>query len=699
MSGTNVITANFTNNKRASVTRKIYKGDYGQKILVKGLDLPENFQVHFSHDLYKGTAKTVLGQNNEILIPDEYLSSGKTIYAWIFLHQTSEDGETRHVITIPVIGKPDVVNTKPTPVQQELLTQAISLLQHGVEDAEAWATGKRKGIDVSQDDITYENNSKYYSEQAKISKEQSDQNVKHYPKIVDNYWYVWDSEKNEYINTWQKAQGERDSISKSISGDIIYIKDGGKDLPIQRLIVNIEPQQEGTGDPIYYNIRPFKSGTTKVVIETRGVNLFDESRFSKANFVKIVNPTNIFYDTYCGSLRNLGNNSASAFHIKNGGLIGKTPLDDEITISFDSVNILPRTYVNFYYTDGSNSSNYFIGEDGFSGHSSFHSDPNKKVSGVNFYTLGGSSSYAGIKNLQIERGPQQTEYTNYAKTYQIDWSDTIGPIYGGYLDVISGELVSTCDFIQSYNGEQLPGKWYSDRQVYQEGSLPTIGAQVVYETEQPIIYHLDPVEIKTLLGINNIWSDKNTIYVEYLVDQNTYINNILEQLKNSGVFDGRGIQSINVNPDYSLTFAYTDGETYTTPFSVRGEPGQDGYTPIKGVDYYTEADKNQLINLVTDNAIQYLQDTNIYSYKGTVTDYQNLPQNPVKGAVYNVVNGYEDTPPGTNWAWNGEEWDALGGSLHIDIAKDEDIDNMLTRLGLMQPFAEIGSAIIGITAI
>ena len=43
MSSINTITANFTNNKRATVTRKLYKGDYGQKIQVKGLDLPEFF--------------------------------------------------------------------------------------------------------------------------------------------------------------------------------------------------------------------------------------------------------------------------------------------------------------------------------------------------------------------------------------------------------------------------------------------------------------------------------------------------------------------------------------------------------------------------------------------------------------------------------------------------------------------------------
>lgn len=35
-----------------------------------------------------------------------------------------------------------------------------------LQEAEAWAVGKRDGVDVDQDDDTYHNNSKYYSEQA-----------------------------------------------------------------------------------------------------------------------------------------------------------------------------------------------------------------------------------------------------------------------------------------------------------------------------------------------------------------------------------------------------------------------------------------------------------------------------------------------------------------------------------------------------
>lgn len=34
------------------------------------------------------------------------------------------------------------------------------------------------------------------------------------------------------------------------------------------------------------------------------------------------------------------------------------------------------------------------------------------------------------------------------------------------------------------------------------------------------------------------------------------------------------------------------------PQGIQGEKGADGYTPVKGVDYFTEADKTEMVNAV-----------------------------------------------------------------------------------------------------
>lgn len=66
--------------------------------------------------------------------------------------------------------------------------------------------------------------------------------------------------------------------------------------------------------------------------------------------------------------------------------------------------------------------------------------------------------------------------------------------------------------------------------------------------------------------------------------------------------------------------------------------------------------------------------TNIYTYKGTVATFAALPENPNVGDVYNVEAEHTVTTEGgltkeylagTNWAWNGTEWDALAGALDM----------------------------------
>ena len=61
----------------------------------------------------------------------------------------------------------------------------------------------------------------------------------------------------------------------------------------------------------------------------------------------------------------------------------------------------------------------------------------------------------------------------------------------------------------------------------------------------------------------------------------------------------------------------------------------------------------------------------IYRYKGSVATYNDLPTTHDVGDVYNVVAAYGDYSAGTNFAWNGTEWDALGGSIDTSAFVEE----------------------------
>lgn len=126
-----VIRAEFGQLKSAR-TRALYQWDYGIQLEFDGLNLPAVYEVHFANQIFSGEAKTTLGGPDGVLIPDEYLTTGETVYAWIYLHDGAEDGESVYTITIPVTRRPKQTEEEPTPVQQGLIDQAIAALNAAV---------------------------------------------------------------------------------------------------------------------------------------------------------------------------------------------------------------------------------------------------------------------------------------------------------------------------------------------------------------------------------------------------------------------------------------------------------------------------------------------------------------------------------------------------------------------------------------
>ena len=130
----NVLTITY-NGSRSYRASSLFQYDYGQKLVLDGFPLPDVYEVHFSNTQKTGYTVTVLGDQEGVQIPDMCLLSGKEIYVWLYLHETDSDGETVYTTQIPVISRPYVTNTEPTPVQQNIITQAIAALKGAVEEA------------------------------------------------------------------------------------------------------------------------------------------------------------------------------------------------------------------------------------------------------------------------------------------------------------------------------------------------------------------------------------------------------------------------------------------------------------------------------------------------------------------------------------------------------------------------------------
>ena len=106
-------------------TSSLYQYDYGQILKLSGIELPLSYEVHFSNSP-TGESKTQIGNDDGVNIPDEYLTSGQPIYAWLFLHTGQTDGETKLTIIIPVIQRAAITDEEPTPEQQSVITETIA---------------------------------------------------------------------------------------------------------------------------------------------------------------------------------------------------------------------------------------------------------------------------------------------------------------------------------------------------------------------------------------------------------------------------------------------------------------------------------------------------------------------------------------------------------------------------------------------
>lgn len=119
-----------------STTRPLYQWDYGQRLTLLGYELPDSYEVHFSNT-EDGTATIQIGDSTGVDIPDTYLTTGSDVWAWLYLHTGSADGETKATIRIPVRKRAQPTGGSPTPAQQDTITQAIALLNTAVEETSA----------------------------------------------------------------------------------------------------------------------------------------------------------------------------------------------------------------------------------------------------------------------------------------------------------------------------------------------------------------------------------------------------------------------------------------------------------------------------------------------------------------------------------------------------------------------------------
>ena len=119
--------------KHQVTSKSQYQYNRGQYLYFADLNLPQAFEVHFSNK-DKGESKTQIGNDNLVEIPDEYFWNGALqIYAWIYLHSKTIDGETIYEVRIPLTKRAKPTDEEPLPVQQSTIDRAIAELNNAVD--------------------------------------------------------------------------------------------------------------------------------------------------------------------------------------------------------------------------------------------------------------------------------------------------------------------------------------------------------------------------------------------------------------------------------------------------------------------------------------------------------------------------------------------------------------------------------------
>ena len=257
----------------------VFQYDYGLVLVLDGILLPEDYEVHFSNKKH-GIAKKAEITEEGVLIPDEYLRSGEDIFAWVYVRNGDSDGYTVYSFQLPVISRSVEQGDNISTVEHNIIDKAMQALDEAVSETR--------------------------------------QNVLNYPYVnEENYWMVYNAEQDAFVNTGVRADGtsvfnltigdvttlapgEDATASVTWDGNIaklnlglpsgdastlvsihdersnsktITINDGADNMAIDELIIKINPIMSGSGEPGPRNIREI-SGISEISFDhTAGENV------------------------------------------------------------------------------------------------------------------------------------------------------------------------------------------------------------------------------------------------------------------------------------------------------------------------------------------------------------------------------------------------------------------------------------------
>lgn len=228
----------------------------------------------------------------------------------------------------------------------------------------------------------------------------------------------------------------------TISGNIVSFDDVDVDNAINEMIVDINVVQSGSGDPSPTNIRPI-SGWNSVELVRCGVNVFGGTTMMDKVYTTLSNATKDDTNVTV-SFSGTGNNAKVLFNTFKPSTRYTFILTLSHTLTTTGTNLICK------YTDGTLS---YIDKATNTNKQTivFVSTAGKSVATLQIINAGGTTTLFCNECGIFEGVLTATDFEEYqGTTYPINLPQTV---YGGKLDVVSGELTVTWG-INTYDGSE-----------------------------------------------------------------------------------------------------------------------------------------------------------------------------------------------------------------------------------------------------
>ena len=317
---------------------------------------------------------------------------------------------------------------------------------------------------------------------------------------------------------------------------IASFDDGADDVPVKKLVIDIEPVQSGTGDPSQDNVRSI-TGWTGAKVTRTGVNVWDEewevgtidattgtlvansSRARAKNYIPVVGGTTYYF--YSGT-------ASDAFTIvyydKNKSFIrGNYYTFNRAIAAPDGAYYAKFTFPAVYEATYNNdiSINYPATDTAYHAYSgatydiAFPSEAGTVHGGTLEVNEDGSGTLT-VDHKQVSATLENTNRNN-ATSYFITVLDAVkdGTAHSAMSNVFkswnTGESTAAAGicFVNSSGAVQFNtvDSYASVSELL--AAIPDIS--LVYPLATPQIYSLTAPQVKTLLGLNNIWADTGDV--------------------------------------------------------------------------------------------------------------------------------------------------------------------------------------------